>query len=429
MKQTTVNSITRRQFLKRAGVAAAVAPFIIPSSVLGAEKLASANDRITLGFIGVGGMGNGHLRSHLGNSQVQVLAVCEVDATRREKARNRVNDQYGKKKRSGTYKGCAVYDDFRELLARDDIDAVVIATPDHWHAIIAIQAAKAGKDIYCEKPLTLTIREARAIVNAVRRYGRVFQTGSQQRSKDNFRRACELVRSGRIGEVRTVHVSVGGPSREQYLPPQPVPPGLDWDFWLGPAPWRPYNEKLHPFKWRGHRDYSGGAMTDWGAHHFDIAQWGLGMDESGPVEVHPPDGKQHKLLTYMYASGVRMFHVPKKGTVNGVLFTGTEGKIEVNRSYFRTWPDKLRTAPLGPNDVHLYNSPNHREDWLECIRSRKKPICDVETGCRSITVCHLGNLAYWLKRPIRWDPAKEQIIGDDEATRWLDRPKRAPWRL
>jgi predicted dehydrogenase len=316
-------------------------------------------------------------------------------------------------------------------LARQDIDAVMIGTPDHWHAIIAIEAAKAGKDIYCEKPMSLTIREARAMVNAVRRYGRVFQTGSQQRSSWQFRFACELVQSKRIGELKSIEVYVGGPSQDCYLPEEPVPKQIDWSMWLGPAPWRPYNSNIcslnDPASWRSYRDYSGGSMTDWGAHHFDIAQWGMGMDHSGPIEIIPPDGKQVKWLTYRYASGVMVTHGGPGGY--GVIFNGTEGKIEVNRVYIRTWPDSIAQKPTGPNEVHLYRSPGHHNDWLRSIRTRQRPICDVEIGCRSVTVCHLGNLAYWLKRPLRWDPLKEEFVGDAEANRWLDRPKREPWTL
>lgn len=239
-------------------------------------------------------------------------------------------------------------------------------------------------DIYCEKPLSLTIREARAMVTATRRYGRVFQTGSQQRSSREFRFACEMVRSGRIGKLVTISVNVGGPSEDCYLPEEPVPAGVDWDLWLGPAPWRPYHSILCPPPsftgfpyWRRYRDYSGGGMTDWGAHHFDIAQWGMGTDDSGPVEIIPPDGKDVKFLTYKYASGVTIQH---NAGGNGVLFHGTEGKIEVNRGHLQTWPDNLMHKPTGPGEVHLYTSTDHRGNWLDCIRSRQRPICDVEIG-------------------------------------------------
>ena len=423
--------VTRRAFLKGAAASAVCGPYVITSSALAAKGHAAASDRIGIGCIGIGGNGVGHLSRYLGASDTQVVAVCDVDTDKRVEAEERANKRYADKIKSGAYKGVGAYNDFRDLLARQDVDAVVITTPDHWHAVIAIAAAKAGKDIFCEKPLSLTIGEARAMVNAARRYGRVFQTGSQQRSghAGRFRFACEMVRNGRIGKLLTAHVTVGGPSGDCFLPEEPVPKGLDWDFWIGPAPWRPYNSRIHPFKWRNYRDYSGGGMTDWGAHHFDIVQWALDMDRSGPVEIYPPDGKDRQRLTYRYANGVELYHGGYTGKGSGILFTGTDGKIEVSREELRTYPDSIGKEPTGPNEVHLYESRDHGANWLECIRTRRRPVCDVETGCRSVTVCHLGNLAYWLKRPLKWDPAKERFVGDDEANRWIDRPKRAPWRL
>ncbi len=421
--------VSRRSFIK--GAAAAAAPLFVPSSVFGGPGKTAPSDRLAIGSIGIGGMGGGHLSRYLGRRDTQVLAVCDVDGVKRGEAQNRANTKYADLRKKGSYQGCAAYNDFRELLARDDIDAVVIATPDHWHAIIAIEAAKAGKDIYCEKPLSLTIREGRAMVDAVRRYGRVLQTGSQQRSGygGKFRFACEMVCSGRIGKLKTAHVSVGGPSKDCYLPAEPTPEGLDWDMWIGPAPWRPYHHLIHPFKWRSWRDYSGGGMTDWGAHHFDIVQWALDMDTSGPVEIYPPDGKEHKRLTYVYANGVEVYHGGYTGKGSGITFTGTKGWIEVSRDHLATYPASIMKEPTRPDEVHLYNSQDHAGNWLECIRTRRRPICDVEIGCRSVTVCLLGDLAYWLKRPLKWDPAKEQFVGDELANRWLDRPKRAPWRL
>jgi predicted dehydrogenase len=370
-----------------------------------------------MGHIGVGGMGGGHLGGYAHNKRLPTVAVCDVDEGHRVRAQKRVGS------------ACDAYKDYRELLDRDDIHAVVIATPDHWHALTVIYAAEAGKDIYCEKPLSLTIREARAMVNAVRRYGRVFQTGSQQRSGREFRFACELVRNGYIGKIQTVNVRVGGPSADCYLPEQPVPKGLDWNMWLGPAPWRPYNRGLHPYNWRWFRDYSGGNMTDWGAHHFDIAQWGLGMDHSGPVEVHPPDGKEHQRLTYKYANGVVMFHGGGGGNGRGILFTGTKGQVEVDRGYLETWPAELKQIRLKPDDIRL-RAPRggHHGEWQTCMRTRERPNADIEFAARTITVCHMGNIAYWIKRPLKWDPVKEQFVGDAEANRWLDRPKRPPWR-
>jgi len=419
----------RRQFLKISSVALAASPLILPSAWATEKK--GPNDRITLGFIGVGTQGRYLLGNFLNHPNTQVLAVSDVDTTRREHSRNTVNEFY-KAKLETDYKGCDEYKDFRELIARKDIDAVVIAAPDHWHAFIAISAANAGKDIYCEKPLSLTVREARAMVNAARKNDRVFQTGSMQRSSSEFRKACELVRNGRIGQVKQVIVDVGGPSRPCDLPEEPMEPGLNWDMWLGQAPMRPYNSVLAPRgvhkhfpDWRNYREFSGGMMTDWGAHHFDIAQWGLGMDESGPVEVIPPaDPKATSGLRYLYANGVEMIH----GTSGGVLFKGTEGTILVNRGKFEATPESIGKEVLPANATHLYKSDNHLKDFLDCVRSRKRPICDVEVGCRSATVCHIGNIAYWTHKHLKWDPKNETFIGDDEANKWLDRAKRDPWK-
>jgi len=421
----------RREFLKKAaGIAggAVVFPYIVPSSVLGQ---AAPSNRITLGFVGTGKQNQHLIRSFLNSPGTQTLAVCDVDKLKLKRAQDTVQEHYSKPN-SAPYRGCATYGDFRELLARDDIDAVVIATPDHWHAIIVIQAAQAGKDIYCEKPLSQTIAEARAMVNAVRRYGRIFQTGSMQRSDDKFRFACELVRNGYIGEVKTVTVGVGGPPEDKPLPAEPVPDYLDWDMWVGPAPWRPYNSDLSPHisfdgfpNWRYHSDFGGGGMTDWGAHHYDIAQWGLGMDETGPVEIIPPDGKDYKVLTYKYANGVIM----TRDSANGILFTGTKGKVEVNRGYLKTWPDTLQSQQIKPDEFHLYDSKNHYTDWLNAIRTRTKPICDIEIGCRSVSVCHLGNIAYRLGRPLKWDPQREVFVNDSHANRLLSRAMRSPWHL
>jgi predicted dehydrogenase len=389
------------------------------------------NDRITIGIIGTGTQGRGLMNDFLNQPGTQVVAVCDVDTTRREHHRKKVEEFYTIKA-DKNFKGCSAYKDFRELIARKDIDAVVIATPDHWHAYIAVEACKAGKDIYCEKPLSLTIRQARAMVQAARKYDRVFQTGSMQRSSKEFRKACELVRNGRLGKIKQVIVDVGGPSRPCDLPEEPMEAGLDWDMWLGPAPMRSYNSILSPRgvhqhfpDWRNYREYSGGMMTDWGAHHFDIAQWGLGMDDSGPVEIIPPaDPKSGRGVKYIYANGVEMIH----GDSGGVLFIGTEGKILVNRGKFEATPAKLGEDPLPDNAIRLYNSYSHGKDFLDCMRSRKKPISDVEIGCRSVTVCHLGNIAYWTGKRLRWDPVKEVFIGDDAANQWLDREVRGPWK-
>ena len=318
--------LNRRQFLKLTSTASIAAPLLIPS-VWAAPGQKSPNERITLGFIGTGTQGRGLLNNFLNQPDTQVVAVCDVDTTRREH-HQKIADEFYSIKQDKEYKGCAQYKEFEELLARKDIDAVVIATPDHWHAFIAVAACKAGKDIYCEKPLSLTIHEARAMVKAVRKHDRVFQTGSMQRSMSEFRKACELVRNGRIGQVKQVIVDVGPPSKPCDLPEEPIEPGLNWDRWLGPAALRPYNSVLSPRgvhkhfpDWRNYREYSGGMMTDWGAHHFDIAQWGLGMDDSGPVEIIPPeDPKATKGLRYLYANGIEVLH----GDSGGVLFVGTD---------------------------------------------------------------------------------------------------------
>ncbi len=432
--------LTRRGFVGGAAATAVGLPLIVSSAALGDEKKPAANERLGLGFIGVGTQNRGHLNHFLGQKEVQVLAVCDVDTKRRDNARKTVEERYAAQVKSGAYKGCAAYNDFRELLGRQDIDAVVIATPDHWHTIVALEACKAKKDIYCEKPLTLTIHEAKSLVDAVRKYERVFQVGSQQRSDKEFRQACELVRSGRIGKIKTVYVNVGGPSKPCDLKEEELEAGLDWDRWLGPAPKRGYNSVLSPRgvhthfpNWRLYREYSGGMMTDWGAHHFDIAQWGLGMDESGPVEIIPPaDPKAEKGVRYVYANGVEVIHgdeYEKGKKVRGVAFIGSDGKIFVDRGYIASDPADILKQPLGEKDVHLYKSPGHQRDWLDCIRSRKRPICDVEVGARSVTVCHLGNLAYWNHRKLRWDPTKWQFVDDAEANKWLDRERRDPWQL
>jgi predicted dehydrogenase len=419
------SGLTRRQFLHASSALAA--PYVLGRWSLRAAGQTAPGERIGVGLIGAGAQGSGHLGHLLQTPETQVLAVCDVDARVRQRAKPQVDSRYAAATRSGQYKGCDVYNDFRELLARPDIDAVVIAVPDHWHALIAIAACAAGKDVYCEKPLSLTIREARAMVTAARRHGRVFQVGSQQRSESTFLKACELVRNERLGKVHTIDVKLsGGSSNECFLPAESVPEGMDWDMWLGPAPWRPFNRGLHPFTWRRYRDYSGGTMTDWGAHHFDIAQWALDMDNSGPVEVRPPGGSD-TFLTYTYANGVVM-HRTSQGP--GVTFFGPAGKIEVDRGLLRSDPPRIIEEPLTGSDVRLYDSRgNHKSNWIQCIRSRRRPIADVEIGCRSVTVCHIGNIATWLNRPLKWDPVAERFVGDDEANRWLDRPKRAPWSL
>lgn len=420
---------SRRGFLKTM-LAAGAAPYVIPAAALGRMGTVGPNSRVSVALIGVGNMGGGHLSTLLGHPQVQVTAVCDVDRGKRQSAAQRVNEHYSAARGMQDYAGCQAENEYERVLQREDIDAVLIAVPDHWHAAIAIAACRAGKDVYCEKPLSLTIVEAREMVRTARLHGTVFQVGSQQRSDRNFRFACELVRNGRIGTLQHVKANIGAPSGTRVFPEQPTPDGFDYERWLGPAPWQPYNAERvsgnYSGGWRLIRDYSGGMTTDWGAHHFDIAQWGIGADGSGPSEIHPPQPGGRGLTFVYYPGGVTLERSPD---VNGVRFIGSDGQVEVNRGHLRTWPENLATTTIGPNEIRLYESPGHHEDWLRCIRTRQRPICDVATGASSVTVCHLGNIACWLNRPLRWDAQRGLLLDDDLAARWLDRPRRAPWRL
>jgi len=436
----TKSGMNRREFVKGLG-GTAIAVFGFPYVLNAAADETAANDKITLGFIGVGKQGVGLLWSFLQLPACRVVAVCDVDKQKLKRAIDLVSENYGENS------GCAAYGDFRELLARSDIDAVVIAVPEHSHAIISIEACKNGKDVYCEKPLCLTIAEGRQMVEAVRRYGRIFQTGSMQRSDFKFRRACELVRNGYIGQVKNVSLCLNTAGFPMYpapcdLPEEPVPDYLDWDTWLGPVQWRPYNSRLAPPMddkawphWRDYEGFAGGLMTDWGAHHFDIAQWGLGMDSSGPVEVYPENevregaGKMPATqLTYKYANGVTVVRDDTM-TTKSILFKGTEGEVEVSREFLKVKPESMARQRIGVNDIHLIESKNHYTNWLDCVATRETPICDVETGLRSLTVCHLGIIAKQLGRPLKWEPAKERFVGDSEADRLLSRETRSPWKI
>jgi len=403
---------SRREFLKRSA-AAVTAPYVLTSAALGAAGRPAASDRIVMGAIGVGGRGTGNMKAFLGSPEVQVVAVCDVFEDRRRRAKATVDQAYGSA-------DCAAYNDFRDLVTRSDLDAVCIGTPDHWHAIPTIWACREGKDVYCEKPLSLTVREGRAMVEAARRYGRVVSGGSQ-RVLEDYGRQAEAVRSGAAGRITEVYVEVGGPSRPCPLGAEPVPPGLDWDLWLGPAPWAPYHRERCSAAYgggsgfRAWRDYSGGMMTDWGGHKFAAALFALGLEETGPVEIIPPDGRENKLLTYVFSNGVRMYHAP--GTKYNVTFIGTEGQVP------GVQPARAVPMPRYKGRGGIYG------DFLYCVRTRERPFRDVEISHRAATVCHLGNIAYWLGRRLRWNPDTEQIVGDEEAGRWLDRPKREPWRL
>jgi predicted dehydrogenase len=432
---------TRRQFLRT--TLAASSPLILPSRLWAREDKPA--NRLPLGFIGMGRQNGSLLNDFVKRPEVQVLAVCDVDKNRREHAQKIVENYYAKKMDQTSYKGCACVGDFREVLARKDIDAVVIATPDHWHALIAIAAANAGKDIYCEKPLCQSIHEARAMVNAVRKNNRVFQTGSMQRSSREFRVAVELVRNGRLGKIQKAEVAVGGPAIPCDLPAEADEPSLDWNLWLGPAPLRSYNSVLSPRGvhnhfplWRNYREYGGGGVTDWGAHHFDIVQWALDMDSSGPVEIVPAsEPNSNHGVRLVYANGTEVTHI----SGNGITFYGTEGKLYVNRGQFKLWVgadqkcestaqlDAVIAQYLAGDSKHVYRSDDHKKDWLQAIRTRKPPIADVEVGARTVTVCHLVNLAYYHGQRMKWDPATEKFAGGTGDVKWLDVEHRSPWKL
>ncbi len=437
---------TRRRFLATAGPALA-APFILPGCAVGGRDRLQPSDRITLGFIGTGTQGKALLRAFLPRPDVQVLAVCDVDANRRVHAQNLVAQLAP----AAAASRCAAYNDFRDLLARSDIDGVVIATPDHWHALIAIAAAKAGKDIYCEKPMNHTIREGRAMVDAVRAHDRMLQVGSMQRSMSQFRAAAELIRNGLLGKVDRVEIALTGsakglPAVPCDLPAEKPEPGLDWDLWLGPAPRHPYNSILSPRglhkgypQWRHYREYGGGGIADWGAHHLDIVHWAFDFDASGPVEVLPaPEPEAVSGVRVRYATGLEVTHIPDG---NGITFHGAAGKIFVSREKFQVWLEgklKAKDVDAGPrllkealpaNAVRLYRSSNHLTDWLNSMRTRRLPLCDVETGHRSATACNLMNLAYYHHERIQWNPETEEFAGGAGNPAWLTREYRAPWRL
>jgi predicted dehydrogenase len=413
----------RRRFLATSALASPLfaAPLVIPSSAFG------ANERITTGHIGVGGRGKGNLSSFLKNA----IAVCDVDSNRLAAAKKMVEAKNPQ---------CHAFTDYRQLLERNDIDAVVITTPDHWHALMTIHACQAGKDVYVEKPLSLTILEGRKMVAAARAANRVVQTGSQQRSDDKFRVACELVRSGHIGQVHTVLVGIPTPNHAGApVADSEPPPELNYDLWLGPAPLRPYNSKRVHYNFRFFRDYSGGQMTNFGAHHLDIAQWGLGMDDSGPVSSEGTgtfhEQSWHEVsetcrITYTYANGVKVILGQKQADIpQGATFQGDKGTIYVTRGTLKV-NDKTIQDPLKlETSVKLTVSKSHTQNFLDCVVSRERPICDVEIGHRSATVCHLGNLTLYLGRKLNWNPQTEQFEGDEEANRHLLRPYREPWKL
>lgn len=426
-------NISRRNFLKNAAIVSSF--FIVPRHVLGGAGHIAPSDKITLGFIGCGKQSGG-LRSRFFNlKEAQIVAACDVYAGKLERFITANNALYAEATGQSGYKATAAFEDYRELLARKDIDAVVVASPDHWHAAMAVHAAEAGKDIYCEKPLSLTVREGRAMVDATRKHGRVFQTGSMQRSSREFTQAVQLVRSGAIGDIKKVVVSVGGPPKDWDLQAEPTPEGLNWELWMGPNVIdRPYNNFLAPnlestfwAKWRDYKEFGGGFMTDWGAHMFDIGQWGLGMDHSGPVKIIPPGQGKEAGLIYEYENGVQMIHEPVGK--NYCHFFGSEGDVYVQRGELRTTPETLKDKVFDKSDYKIYVSDNHYQDFLNSMKTRKPPICDVEIGHRTATVCNIGNIAYALQRPLEWDPEKEKFKKDGEANKMLKRKMKKDFRV
>ena len=462
---------SRRKLLQHFGAAGAAfaIPTIVPRSVFGTT---APSNRIGVAVIGNGNQSEVDIPAFLQNDDVQLLAVCDVNTAShgyrtpeqylgRKPAQERVNRYYAEKTGRGQYRGCDAYGDFREILDRRDIDAVVIIVPDHWHALLTVAAARAGKDIYCEKPLSLTVADGQAMVRAVRRHGRILQTGSHWRSYPLVRHACELVRNGRIGKLERILTLL--PPNNAVSPgvgwqPTPVPEGFDYAMWLGPAPQAEYHQDRCFYRFRFILEYSGGQLTNFGAHRNDIAQWGHGTDLTGPVEVEdlggefPPPGDLFTTAVKVafrcrFADGVELICRTEEPDSAGrfeTRFEGTEGWVQFTRNGLKTYPESLAGSQIGSGEIHLpvsnpsrsgaekgtsYLVPDHVRNFLDAVRSRRDPIEPVEIGHRTATICHLGNIAMRLKRKLRWDPDREQIVGDDEAAAMLCRPKRAPWQL
>ena len=435
-------TISRRGFLRGAfvaGAAAAAAPYVITSTALGAPGVAPASERITIGFVGVGDHGTGvNLRSFLGQPDAQAVVVCDVDAGRMAGARDLVEKSYASRPRAGEFRGCGVTGDWRQVVARPDGDAVMISTPDHWHVPIALAAIRAGKDVICEKP-TMTVNEGRILADTVKRYGAVFQLSTEDRSVPEYHRMAELVRNGRIGRLRRIHVKLpDGPGQPGDATPQPVPAGLDYEMWLGPAPYAPYCPARLHYNFRWVRDYSGGQLTDWGAHLLDTAQWGNDTEHTGPVEVDGV-GKAHAggvydtyydyHLRYGYENGVEMFidsggaDIRFEGDEGWVGNVGWRGRVEASSP-------GILAGKIGPGELHLYTcTGGEHRNFLDCVRSRQDPYFPAEIGHRCCSVMHIGNIAMDLGRKLRWDPRAERFPGEPDANRMLSRVMREPWTL
>ncbi len=446
--------ITRRSLLKSAAAMSAVfgAPTIVPSTVFGQEKdgKVSPSERITMGYIGTGSRGMNHVQALSGKPNVHVLAACDVDANHLERAQKHITETNKKLNRGDK---CDAYSHYEELVGRKDIDAVVITTPDHWHTKIAIEALKSGKDVYCEKPLTLTIDEGKMICKVVNETKRVFQVGTQQRSGRQFQEAVALVRAGHIGKIKKVTCAIGGGDKGGPFKEEAPPAGFDWERWQGQTELRPYIKQRAHYQFRWWYEYSGGKMTDWGAHHVDIAQWGIGMEHSGPVEVAGTSKHQEIYngyntatefnITAKFENGTEL--VLRHDTENGITFEGEKGTIFVSRGKrigaFSGKPlkadDKQELVnapnPLKPEDlVKLYKDQqpaDHYVNWLDCVKSRKEPVSDVFSHHRILTTCHLANIAIRLNRTLKWDPTKEEMVGDKEANGWQKRSQRAGYEI
>lgn len=422
----TIEQNSRRDFLKSSatafGLAAGVPHFFIGQSY---STQTSPNSKINIGVIGYGKRTRSLLNSAMRNEDTEIIAIAEVEKNRLE---------HGLSVANKNKKGTRGYVDFREMFSNHKLDAVIIGTPDHSHVVQCLLAARQGMDIYCEKPLTLTIHEGRVLADVVKKNKIVFQTGSQQRSEygHRFKKAAELIRNGYLGEIKEVFVNVGGPPVPCDLPGEPIPKGTQWDLWLGPAAYRDYNSILCPEEihshfpaFRKYSEFAGGALADIGAHHFDIVQWALGMDDTGPVSITPPEDGSTKNLVFKYANGIKLTH----GGKESIKFIGSEGTLSVGRGSISSDPAHILDIELKTTDTPVYNSTNHMRNWIDCIHSRKDPICTAEIGHRSASICHLANLGYLLKRPLNWDPKKEMFVGDENANSHLKRPARAPWNL
>lgn len=432
------NRYSRREFLRRTCHRAAVASFFIYAPRGGA---APPSERVTIGCIGVGNQGGADTRMFLGDPRAQIVASCDVDLGRAKSMAALIDKHYAGGTASGLFRGCDVTQDYRQILARDDIDAVMIATPDHTHAVIAIEAARRGKDIYCEKPLAYTVAEGRAIVTAVRRYGRVLQTGTQRRSIGRFRFGCEVIRNGRIGRVHTVRIGPGkgfairgGFTGEEK--PQPVPPDFNYELWLGPAPWAPYTAARCHFNFRWILDYGEGYISDNGVHFVNLATWGTATELTGPRDIDGKatfsstgiyDAPTEFDITYRYPDGLKL--ILGSAEAFGVRFEGTGGWVHMSGDAVTAEPAHVLTSPIRTDELHLRPSPGHHADFIDCVLNRRLPAAHAEIGHRDASLCHLGAISARLGRPLRWDPVRETFPDDAAANRFLSRPMRAPWRI